>query len=402
MKKAERFDVIYCECSGDIVAAFDLWSQGQSNPSPPVQTYSSQFFAFARQARLRVYALSGNPRPARSRRDNFCVAHHAKTVFPIPVVGYHLGQFVQALVLARLALRHRPRVMLVDSGVTDWIFLLPLRILGVRIVAVLHNSLWPNGFSPRTLLKRLWLGADRLFFRHVAHAAFCVSPLIERQLRCLAPGSALPVVQFRVLFDPRHFPPETAAPASAVPFRVMFAGRIERNKGVFDHLAAARLLETEHPGRFVHEVCGDGGDLDELARRVDALGLSAIFRLHGQLDRESLLARYRASHVVVVPTRSDFCEGFAQVVAEAVLLCRPVVTNAVVPAAEILHEAILEFHTDDAESLAACIRRLAASAELYQAKRSACMRLRDTLLDARCSFGAQLSEHRDLFRAEPV
>lgn len=402
MGRPERFDAIYCECSGDIVAAFDLWSNGRDNAASPVETYSAQFFDFARRAGLRVYALSGNPRPARAQCDGFVVAHHPRANYRLPFVGYHLGQLAQALTLARLALRHRPRAMFVDSGVTHWIFLLPLRMLGVRIVAVLHNSLWPGGFFPRTPARRMLLRTDGIFFRHAAHAAFCVSPLVERQLRRLAPGSALPIIQFRARFDPRHFPPETPAPAAATPFRAMFAGRIEGNKGVFDLLAAARRLEAEQPGRFVHEVCGDGGDLDELKRRVDALGLSAVFRLHGRLDRESLLARYRESHVVVVPTRSDFCEGFAQVVAEAVLLGRPVVASAVVPAVEVLRDAILEFRTDDAASLAACIGQLASSPKLYEAKRSACMRLRDALLDPRCSFGAKLSEHRDLVLANPV
>jgi glycosyltransferase involved in cell wall biosynthesis len=393
----ERFDVIYCECSGDIVGAFENWASRRDDSSSPTVTYSSQFFEFTRSIGARVYALSGCPRPAIARGTDILVAHHRREVLPLPLVGYHLMQLRYALRLVGLALRYRPRAMYIDSGVTDWIFLAPLRLLGVRIIAVLHNSLWPNGFPPTRPGKRLLLFADRIFFRYFASAVFCVSPAISRQLTQLLDGRDLPVVEFGASFEPRHFIGDHSAPAHGTrPFRVLFAGRIERNKGVFDLLHAARQLEAELPGEFVYDICGDGSDVEALARQAAALGLDTIFRLHGRLDRDKLVARYRAAHVVVVPTRSDFCEGFAQVVAEAVLLGRPVITNVVVPALETLREAIVEFVPDDASSLATGIRLLADDGELFAAKRAACTRYREWIFDTRRGYLTQLLKYRDL------
>ena len=396
--KRERFDIIYCECWGDIAGAFEFWRNHSDDSNSPVVPYASQFFEFAKQAGARTYALSGCQRPALAHEDGITVAHHPRRVSRLPLVGYHLEQFRYALLLFVLALRYRPRTMIVDSGVTDWIFLAPLRLLGIRIVSNLHNSIWPNGFPPETMLRRLLIACDRMYFRYVADAVFCVSPIVRRQVEQLAENRPLPIVEFSSRFEDAYFVSNPDAPRHADrPFQVLFAGRVERKKGVFDLLEAARLLDSAVPGGFAYDICGDGRAYDELAQCVAKLGMSGFFRLHGRLGREQLLARYRAAHVVVVPTRSDFCEGYAQVVAEAVLLGRPVVTNLVVPALETLNEAIVESRPDDAPSLAACIRILADDPDLFAVKRSACVRLRADLFDHRRSFLAKLIEHRKLF-----
>jgi glycogen synthase len=397
----ERFDVIYCECWGDIADVFDKWLTRRGNSTSPTVTYSSQFFDFVSRLGARTYALSGCQRPAQVRAHGIAVTHHRRRISRLPLIGYHLEQLRYALLLFGLALRYRPRVMFVDSGVTYWIFLIPLRLLGIRIIAVLHNSLWPNGFPPMTIIGRLRIGVDRIFFRHFASAVFCVSPVIRRQVLQLLGGRALPIIEFGASFDAQHYHGNYAAPShSQRPFQVFFAGRIERNKGVFDLLEAAQQLESADPGRYVYDICGGGGDADELAQRVGALGLSAVFRLHGRLDRDALIRKYLDAHVVVVPTRSDFCEGYAQVVAEAVLLGRPVITNSIVPAMESLVDAVVEARPDDVTSLAASIKMLADDNDLFSNKRAACLNLREKILDRRHSFLNRLLDHRDLLERD--
>ncbi len=391
----ERFDFIYCECSGDIAGAFEKWANGLDDSASPLISYSSQFFEFARRLGARTYALSGCPRPAVSRVDGFLVAHHRRGILHFPLFGYHLEQARYALLLFWLALRHRPRVMFVDSGVTHWIFLTPMRLIGVRVIAVLHNTLWPNGFPPTSPVKRLLAFADCIFFRYIAHAVFCVSPVISRQVASLGRQS-LPIVSFSASFEPPHFSGHRSTLAHETrPFRVLFAGRVERNKGVFDLLEAARQLEAEYPGEFAFDICGNGRDFGNLAERVEALGLGAMFQLHGKLNRDQLIARYRNAHAVAAPTRSDFCEGFCQVVAEAILLDRPVITNAVVPALEPLRDAIVEFRPDDVDSLKASIRLLAENVDIYTAKRAACAHFHHWIYDKRRSYLSQLLAHRD-------
>ena len=53
-------------------------------------------------------------------------------------------------------------------------------------------------------------------------------------------------------------------------------------------------------------------------------------------------AMYDDAHVVIVPTTSDFIEGFNKVVAEAVLAGKPVITSSVCPALEYVRDAVIE------------------------------------------------------------
>jgi glycosyltransferase involved in cell wall biosynthesis len=47
-------------------------------------------------------------------------------------------------------------------------------------------------------------------------------------------------------------------------------------------------------------------------------------------------------HVVLVPTRSSYSEGFNAVVAEAILSGRPVITSKLCPAIELVRDAVVE------------------------------------------------------------
>ncbi|MFX8000777.1 glycosyltransferase, partial [Acinetobacter baumannii] len=72
--------------------------------------------------------------------------------------------------------------------------------------------------------------------------------------------------------------------------------------------------------------------------------------VHGHLSRPELTKLLDQSNVVVVPTRTAFPEGLNQVVIEAVLAKRPVVTSDVCPALKLVPNAALEARSDDAQS----------------------------------------------------
>jgi glycosyltransferase involved in cell wall biosynthesis len=152
----------------------------------------------------------------------------------------------------------------------------------------------------------------------------------------------------------------------------MFAGRVERTKGVFDVVEMARLLERKHPGRFRFDICGDGSALEALRLCIRDLGLGGAVGLHGRLNRAELTARYGVAHLVIVPTRSDFVEGLAMVAAEAVLAGRPVLANPVVPACEVLGDAAIAARTNDVGDYVDKIERLATEREAYERAVAAC------------------------------
>ena len=172
------------------------------------------------------------------------------------------------------------------------------------------------------------------------------------------------------------------------PFRVFYAGRIEVDKGVFDLLQSVRKLVLG--GRSVHlDYCGDGAALLSLREEVINAGLSDHVEIHGHLNRPALLDLLGAAQVVVVPTRSGFPEGLNQVVIEAVLARRPVVTSKICPAMELVSAAVVEAEADNVESYSASIGQLIDNHKLFAEKASAADGLREQFFDPKQGWTAK-------------
>ena len=72
--------------------------------------------------------------------------------------------------------------------------------------------------------------------------------------------------------------------------------------------------------------------------------------------------------------------------AEAILFGRPVITNPVVPALEVLRRACVEAKTDDVESYMEAVLRIATDANLYAQVCAACANYQAQFFD-RDNFG---------------
>jgi glycosyltransferase involved in cell wall biosynthesis len=366
---------------GDAVNSFRHWRSGEQVISETSQTYSSQFFEYCRRNGHFGRAVSSHERADRESGERMVVENRPKRLAG-GGVRYHVSQALHGLSLMASAMRWRADTVIVDSGSTHWILLALLKPFGIRVVGNLHNTLWPSGYPPTGLVHRIVLRTEGWFWRYVADGLLAVSPECERQVRQLVPAFRAPSEQYRAQYRPGDLTDLPVAPSPAAgPFRVLFAGRVERNKGVLDLIDMAQSLERNGPGRVIFEVCGHGPAQEELERRVASAGLQHVIRLRGRLDRPALLAAYSASHLIIVPTRSDFVEGFAMVAAEAMLCGRPVLASPVVPAAEVLAEATVLAHPDDPASYAAAIERLLVEPAEYARLVAACERLKAPFLD---------------------
>src|SRR5262249_52265982 len=148
------------------------------------------------------------------------------------------------------ALRYGAQVAVFDSGTTHWFVLAPLALAGVRVVPCLHNTLWPNGSTPRGIVKRLIRTGDGWFWK-MAAATLCVSPECQRQVEAIAVTRRAPIFQFRGQYDAETFAAVDPPPADHSLLRVLFVGRVVRDKGVFDLIEIARRLKSDAPNRFV-------------------------------------------------------------------------------------------------------------------------------------------------------
>jgi glycosyltransferase involved in cell wall biosynthesis len=210
----------------------------------------------------------------------------------------------------------------------------------------------------------------------------CVSPECQRQIETIARAGNGPIFQFRAQYRPALFDAFPEAPAhDARPFRVLFVGRVERAKGVFDILEIAELLDREFPGQLQYDLCGTGSDLESLRAEIQQRGLGSLVRALGRVSREDLIGAYASSHVVIIPTRSTFVEGMPAVASEAVLAGRPLVTSRLSNALDVLDGAIVEAQPDSPQSYAHCLRLLLCDRALYADRCAACGPLRQQFYD---------------------
>jgi glycosyltransferase involved in cell wall biosynthesis len=102
--------------------------------------------------------------------------------------------------------------------------------------------------------------------------------------------------------------------------RVVFAGRIVRQKGVAVLIRAAREVN----GEFV--ICGDGRQLEEMRELAREMGVQDRVRFRGWLSSEQLAEEFANASIVVVP--SLWPEPFGLVGIEALAAGRPVIASA--------------------------------------------------------------------------
>lgn len=372
----------------DLIEAHRHWRAGTHDPSEVSITFSSQIESFCEGIGAEALFISTHPNRRRFDDGRFRFEHRPKSR---TLVHFHLQEVARGLLLLWRALRFRADVAILDSGCTHYFMMALFRLAGIKVLPVLHNTLWPANFPPRKPIRRLVLWLDRLFWQRGPMAVIAVSPEGERQLETLRDRKTYPVFQTRAQFHPDYFaaiPPPP--PHGSRPFTVMFIGRVDIIKGVLDIPLMARMVEDEHPGLVRWIVCGSGPALEELRKLHETLDLGEVVDIKGWTTLEEIVRVYARSHASIVPTTSLFPEGLAMSAAEAILAGRPLVTNPVVPALELLRPAAIAAETNDPASHARAVVRLALDRDLYERLRTACPPLAYPFYDRRQSLEAVL------------
>jgi len=318
--------------------------------------------------------------------------------------GYHVAQAIRQLGVLRRLIRFRPHVVVLTGKQGYWWLLSPLRLFGTKFIASFHCVLWPR-FGQSKWHERLLLSLDRaLVFRHLA-AVVSTSRAITEQFTQVVGAQAehIPLFEHLPSYEPSQFA-DIAPPAVGrdTRFRILFMGRIEANKGVYDVLEIARQLDRERPGEFEFDICGDGTELDNLRQQVAGEHLDNVVHLHGYCAPDRLKAVISASHAVIVPTRSDFVAGFEMTCAEAILSGRPLITSAVCPALDYLGPATIEVRPDAVEEYKQAITRLKDEPSLFEVKRDASRSLSAQFFDRASSWDAAMRRALAAALAEPV
>lgn len=381
--------VFYAAGPGNIIAAHKHWREGSDDPTQMSLTYSGQFADLCRDLNLTAYMVSSNEQRQVLRDGQFTLEHRPKQALGGGVL-YHLSELLYGLSLLVTAVRFKANVAVISSGTTHYFVLSLFRLFGIRVVTVLHNTLWPKGHPPTRLSQRIIAKLDGLFFRSMCNAVIGVSPECIRQISKLTDGAARSLRVMYPQFRRENFEGIPPPDPSSRPFRVVFAGRVERNKGVFDILEIARQIEDLQRGLIRWDICGEGSDLKQLITKHEAMELESIVTIHGWTDPAKLRVLQGKSHLSIVPTRGDFAEGMAKTALEAILAGRPVIASSVTPALEILGEAAITVEPENITEYVENLCALANDRERYGALLSTCNGIQELLYDKRNSFVSTL------------
>lgn len=362
----------------------------RAGPGAPVipdggpDLYTASFLRFARDTPSAILALT----------DQECVRRVGRTEVRClrfrSADGRASGRLALLRTLLRflvLLLRRRPsHVFCFLIGPPQWTARLGALLCGARYVQSLHNIVAPQDASPRTRMLR---GLDRLVIRS-AHRVICHEAYLEQTLRDMGVPSDR-IIRYEAGY--RHFLEsalrsetrfDCIAPEDVV---LLFASRLTHGKGAFDLLEAARTLCPRFP-RLKVLFAGKDTAGDELSRAIRAAGLEDRVRYLGFLDRPTLSGLVRASHVVVTPTRSHFPEGRCMIMAEALVLGKPVVAPNFGPFPFYLEHGKdgLLFAPDSVADLTTQLERLLADPSLLETLSRGARAKGEALLDPKRTY----------------
>jgi glycogen synthase len=356
--------------------------------------YMMQFLQLCEDLQADAYVVTTLPGGRHQTQiDRFIFDNHPS---PSNLSGafYHLAFLPWSLRIILRIIRFRPHALILTAHCSHWFLFFCLRWLRITIVPSFDVVPWPK-FLPRKRSSRvLWQLNRWLLLRHVK-AIIVTSDDIGRQVVELLGGaksSEIEIVKHLPTYSRSQF--ETVArsqlPAPTVPFRVLFAGRIETHKGIYDVLEIARRLDTERHAKFQFDICGNGSELSNLRRRVSDMGLEDAVFCHGYCDVEKFTAVLSAAQAWIVPTRTEFAAGFEMVCAEAILSRRPLITSAVCPALEYVRDAAIEVQPNNVDQYCRAIIDLCDEKALYEGKWMAALVMQDQFYETSNSWMAKV------------
>jgi glycosyltransferase involved in cell wall biosynthesis len=144
-------------------------------------------------------------------------------------------------------------------------------------------------------------------------------------------GALIPSVRVQVMPNPIDLSGYPKSNAAREPM-VLFLGRLEREKGVFDLVeAVANIAERVPEIRLV--LCGAGTAKQALQQLAEQRGVGALVEFPGWVDGQAKADLLQRAGVFVLPS---YAEGMPMAVLEAMAAATPVVASQVGAVAEML------------------------------------------------------------------
>jgi glycogen(starch) synthase len=213
----------------------------------------------------------------------------------------------------------------------------------VPLVVTLHDRFPASYYAPEALVGRNLRAAD-----WTAACSAAVLATARQSVPEIADCSS-------VIWNSVPMPALAGDSRAADPRRLLYAGRLVRQKGVDILLAAFAELKHRYPNLTL-DIVGDGPERSALEAEVARLAMTSVV-FHGIVSRDQVYMHINKAALVIVPSRF---EPFGLVALEAAQMARPVVASDVDGLAEVVErgETGLLVPPDDAQALAIAIASL--------------------------------------------
>lgn len=391
--------IYYDAGPGDVAGTFHHWESGVDDPNQIAKTYSSQFFAACKKVGFDAHVRSTNPRRERIERDWITIDQRPISQIQLPKVGYHLSMVAEAAAINSTIRKTGCDVALLGTDPYSWMH---ASLLGrVSVFTSLHNTIDGDFVDyPLTRAQKALMSlTGRLFISRI-DAIMAVSPLALRQALGYADTRDVPGVVFMPTYDREQFGRIPAPDHRQRPFRILFAGRIEEEKGAWDLVETAAIMRERlgDAADFVFDIAGDGGALPEMKRRVEVGDLDRWFRFFGYCQRNQLAQLFGESHVFIVPTRPSFREGVCKALVEACIAGRPAVASRATVSYEYFPESVKVVHPGRPDQYAEALIAYVTSQDTYERARMACTERREPFFDPARSYQAILTTIMEAYR----
>jgi len=229
-----------------------------------------------------------------------------------------LNKFIGGLKIFLDLIRFKPNVILcVHDGPGLWMAFLVSKILRIPIIHSRQRAI--NAVGDR-LHRRIIATIDAQVIKN-ANGVICHGPFTRQQLLDVGVNKDR-IIEFDVKFDIHH---EDKAKdiINHLKKEIVFLGRIEASKGVFELLEASLPLLNAYD-----DICltfiGHGTAVQKLQERAEKEEKSSKINFTGAIPHEQVIKRLRQAYILVTPTRRGL-EGWPMAALEGIAAGVPVV-----------------------------------------------------------------------------
>lgn len=383
--------IAYIMGPGDVYGTYKYWKEGFLDPRLPVIAYSYMFYDLCDRLDARALLLQRAGGLEERTEDG------AFTFVPVEFgrfggrLSYFARYFGYTVRCAIEILKFRPQYLLVGGSFATPFF--PLMCLfGIKNILSIHNTYWPRGTKQFSRSQRFYNAVKRISLRRSIYSTVCTSLECANQFRELTNRIIPSFVEFPQY--PEEFVFESPAPPGVRGIessekKLVFLGRIEESKGIFDLLEAAEILRDEGVTGIKWLLAGHGNKSEQLAAEIDTRFSNNEVEYLGLLDGNQIHELLCDTYCVICPTQF-WNEGLALVCVEAMIHELPTVMSSTVPAADLLGDAAIIFPATSAADLAQQVKRLLNDQEYYKRACEAASINRNGVLDRSQSWGSQL------------